>query len=63
MRSRSRRTTPTRARRSTRSRNAGVRHAIGFNYRRLPAVSLMAEMIANGELGDIHLWRGHVALG
>ena len=38
--------------------NAGVRHAIGFNYRRLPAVSLMAEMIANGELGEIHLWRG-----
>jgi predicted dehydrogenase len=37
---------------------AGVRHVIGFNYRRLPAVSLMAEMIANGELGDIHLWRG-----
>jgi predicted dehydrogenase len=37
---------------------AGVRHAIGFNYRRLPAVSLMAEMIAHGELGDIHLWRG-----
>lgn len=37
---------------------AGVRHAIGFNYRRLPAVSLMAEMIANGELGEIHLWRG-----
>jgi predicted dehydrogenase len=37
---------------------AGVRHAIGFNYRRLPAVSLMAEMIANGELGDVHLWRG-----
>jgi len=36
----------------------GVRHAIGFNYRRLPAVSLMAEMIANDELGDIHLWRG-----
>jgi predicted dehydrogenase len=37
---------------------SGVRHAIGFNYRRLPAVSLMAEMIANGELGDVHLWRG-----
>jgi predicted dehydrogenase len=37
---------------------AGVRHAIGFNYRRLPAVSLMAEMIANGELGEVHLWRG-----
>lgn len=38
--------------------DAGVRHAIGFNYRRLPAVSLMAEMIANAELGEIHLWRG-----
>jgi predicted dehydrogenase len=37
---------------------AEVRHAIGFNYRRLPAVSLMAEMIANAELGEIHLWRG-----
>jgi predicted dehydrogenase len=37
---------------------AGVRHAIGFNYRRLPAVSLMAEMVANGELGQINLWRG-----
>jgi predicted dehydrogenase len=37
---------------------AGVRHAIGFNYRRLPAVSLMAEMIQNGELGVVHLWRG-----
>jgi predicted dehydrogenase len=37
---------------------SGVRHAIGFNYRRLPAVALMAEMIANGELGEVHLWRG-----
>ncbi len=37
---------------------AGVRHAIGFNYRRLPAVSLMADMVASGELGDINLWRG-----
>lgn len=37
---------------------AGVHHAIGFNYRRLPAVSLLAEMVANGELGEIHLWRG-----
>src|SRR5271155_1272634 len=37
---------------------SGVRHAIGFNYRRLPAVSLMAEMIANGELGEVQLWRG-----
>jgi len=37
---------------------AGVHHAVGFNYRRLPAVSLLAEMVANGELGEIHLWRG-----
>lgn len=37
---------------------AGVRHAVGFNYRRLPALSLMAEMIAGGELGDVLLWRG-----
>jgi predicted dehydrogenase len=37
---------------------SGVRHAIGFNYRRLPAVALMAEMIQRGELGEIQLWRG-----
>ena len=37
---------------------AGVHHAVGFNYRRLPAVSLLAEMIERGELGDVHLWRG-----
>ncbi len=37
---------------------SGVRHAIGFNYRRLPALSLMAEMIAHGELGEVRLWRG-----
>jgi predicted dehydrogenase len=37
---------------------AGVRHAVGFNYRRLPALSLMAEMIAGGELGEVLLWRG-----
>jgi predicted dehydrogenase len=37
---------------------AGVHHAIGFNYRCLPAISLMAEMIAGGELGEVRLWRG-----
>jgi predicted dehydrogenase len=36
---------------------AGVHHAVGFNYRRLPALSLLAEMVARGELGDVHLWR------
>jgi predicted dehydrogenase len=37
---------------------AGVHHAVGFNYRRLPALALMAEMVASGELGEIQLWRG-----
>lgn len=39
-------------------RAAGVHHAVGFNYRRLPALALMAEMVASGELGEIQLWRG-----
>ncbi len=38
--------------------SAGVQHAVGFNYRRLPAVSLLKEMVESGELGDIRLWRG-----
>jgi predicted dehydrogenase len=38
--------------------DAGVRNAIGFNYRRLPAVSLMHRMIADGTIGDVRLWRG-----
>lgn len=37
---------------------AGVRHAIGFNYRRLPALALMARMIADGRIGEPRLWRG-----
>jgi len=37
---------------------AGVRNAIGFNYRRLPAVSLMRRMIADGAIGEVRLWRG-----
>ena len=36
---------------------AGVRNAVGFNYRRLPAVSLMRRMIADGTIGDVRLWR------
>jgi len=39
-------------------RTAGVHHAVGFNYRRLPALSLLAEMVARGELGEVRLWRG-----
>jgi predicted dehydrogenase len=36
---------------------AGVHHAVGFNYRRLPAVALMRRMIADGTVGDVRLWR------
>ena len=36
---------------------AGVRNAIGFNYRRLPAVALMRRMITDGTVGDVRLWR------
>jgi predicted dehydrogenase len=32
--------------------------AIGFNYRYLPAVALMREMIAAGDIGEVLLWRG-----
>jgi predicted dehydrogenase len=37
---------------------AGVLAAIGFNYRYLPAVALMRELIAAGEIGEVLLWRG-----
>lgn len=36
---------------------AGVHNAVGFNYRRLPAVALMRAMIADGAVGDVRLWR------
>jgi predicted dehydrogenase len=38
-------------------RRAGVPNAIGFNYRRLPAVALMRRMIAEGRIGDVLLFR------
>jgi predicted dehydrogenase len=37
---------------------AGVPNAIGFNYRRLPALALMRELVAEGKVGDVLLWRG-----
>ena len=40
------------------ARNAGVLNAVGFNYRRLPAVSLMKRMIDEGAIGQLQLWRG-----
>lgn len=36
---------------------AGVPNAIGFNYRRLPAVSLLRRMVGEGAVGDVLLWR------
>jgi predicted dehydrogenase len=39
-------------------RKAGVLNAIGFNYRRLPAVSLMKRMVDEGAVGKVRLWRG-----
>jgi predicted dehydrogenase len=37
---------------------AGVPNAIGFNYRRLPALALMKQLVADGQVGDVLLWRG-----
>ena len=39
------------------ARRAGVLNAVGFNYRRLPAVSLMKRMIDQGAVGKIRLLR------
>jgi predicted dehydrogenase len=39
-------------------RRAGVLGAVGFNYRRLPALSLMKRLIDAGRIGQPRLWRG-----
>jgi len=36
---------------------ADVKNAVGFNYRRLPAVALMQRMISEGAIGKVLLWR------
>ena len=36
----------------------GVKHMTAFNYRFVPAVRLARELIASGELGEIHHFRG-----
>jgi predicted dehydrogenase len=36
---------------------AGVHNAVGFNYRRLPAVALMRRMVAEGAVGEVRLCR------
>ena len=38
-------------------RKAGVLNAVGFNYRRLPAVSLMKRMVEDGAVGKVRLLR------
>ena len=58
MRSHSRLTTQRRTTRATRSSRPKYSTRVGFNYRRLPAVSLLKEMVESGELGEIRLWRG-----
>ena len=40
------------------ARAAGVPNAIGFNYRRLPALSLLKRMVGEGAVGEVLLWRG-----
>ena len=36
---------------------AGVPNAIGFNYRRLPALALMKQLVDEGRVGKVLLWR------
>ncbi len=38
--------------------DAGVPNAIGFNYRRLPALALMRQLVHDGTVGEVLLWRG-----
>lgn len=40
------------------AQKAHVLNAVGFNYRRLPAVSLMKRMVDEGAVGKVRLWRG-----
>ncbi len=42
----------------TAARAAGVVHMCGFNYRFVPAVRLARDLIAAGDLGEIHSFRG-----
>jgi predicted dehydrogenase len=38
---------------------AGVRHAVAFNYRFVPAIQLARRLIEQGQLGDIRHFRAH----
>jgi len=37
---------------------AGVKHYVNFNYRRVPAVALAKQLIADGRLGEIYHYHG-----
>jgi predicted dehydrogenase len=37
--------------------NAGVKHAVFFNYRKLPAIAVAKQLITEGKLGKIYHWR------
>ena len=39
------------------ARRAGIKHQIGFNYRRVPAIALAKKIIDNGHIGEIYHWR------
>ena len=47
------------ARAADSAKTAGVLNAVGFNYRRLPALALMRQMINEGLVGDVLLWRAN----
>lgn len=38
-------------------RRSGVKHMLGFNYRRVPAIGLAKSLIESGRLGRIYHWR------
>jgi predicted dehydrogenase len=38
-------------------RRAGVKHMVGFNYRRVPAIGLAKSLVESGRLGKIYHWR------
>ena len=38
---------------AARAARAGVRAMVGFNYRRVPAVALARQLVADGRLGQI----------
>ena len=39
-------------------KKAEVKHMLGHNYRRVPAIRLAKTLIEEGKIGDIHHWRG-----